>query len=184
MNIPNGLTLFRVLLIPIFVLVYYLPWPWAHFVSAVIFALAAVTDWFDGYLARKLKQMSAFGRFLDPVADKLIIAVALVLIVGNYQHIQILLTIPAAIIIGREIVVSALREWMAEIGKQTSVAVSFLGKVKTTVQMIAVTGLLAELPGALGYLSIVASLILLWIAAFLTLWSMVMYLIAAYRVLV
>jgi len=181
MNTPNILTLLRVALIPIFVLVFYLPWKGAHILSALIFTIAAITDWLDGYLARTLQQTSAFGKFLDPVADKLMVAVALVLIVGQYQgEFEVTLAIPAAIIVGREIVISALREWMAEIGKSRSVAVSFLGKVKTTFQMLALILLLAQpvrfFQGALINIGI----LLLWLAAILTLWSMVIYLRAAY----
>ena len=184
MNIPNILTVIRVLLIPIFVAIFYLPWEGAHLTAAIIFTLAALTDWFDGYLARRLNQLSAFGRFLDPVADKLMVAVALVLIVGQYQgQFEITLEIPAAIIIGREIVISALREWMAELGQSKSVAVSFLGKIKTTFQMLALILLLAEPLHALNGLLINIGILLLWIAAVLTLWSMVMYLKNARRIL-
>jgi CDP-diacylglycerol--glycerol-3-phosphate 3-phosphatidyltransferase len=182
MNVPNLLTLIRVGLIPIFVIVFYLPWKGAHILSALIFTLAAVTDWLDGYLARVLKQTSAFGKFLDPVADKLMVAVALVLIVGQYQgEFEITLAIPAAIIVGREIVISALREWMAEIGKSRSVAVSFLGKVKTTFQMIALIILLAQPVHFFQGILINLGILLLWLAALLTLWSMVIYLRAAHQ---
>ena len=116
MNIPNLLTVLRVLLIPVFILLFYLPFDWSYWAASGIFALAAVTDWFDGYLARRLEQSTPFGAFLDPVADKLMVAVALVLLVE--EHANIWLTLPAAIIIGREIVVSALREWMAELGER------------------------------------------------------------------
>src|SRR3990167_3751708 len=116
MKIPNLVTLSRIFLIPIFILVFYLPFSWSHLASAIIFALAALTDWLDGYLARRLSQTSAFGAFLDPVADKLLVAFALVLIVGH-RHIPAL-ALPAAIIVGREIMISALREWMAEVGKR------------------------------------------------------------------
>ncbi|HEV2613882.1 MAG TPA: CDP-diacylglycerol--glycerol-3-phosphate 3-phosphatidyltransferase [Gammaproteobacteria bacterium] len=182
MNIPNILTWIRVALIPIFVVVFYLPWIGAHFLAALIFALGAITDWLDGYLARALNQASAFGKFLDPVADKLMVAVALVLIVGQYQgQFEITLEIPAAIIIGREIVISALREWMAEIGKSKSVAVSYLGKIKTTVQMLSLILLLAEPIRLFDGLLINIGITLLWLAAGLTLWSMIIYLRAAHR---
>lgn len=181
MNTPNLLTLLRVGLIPIFVIVFYFPWKGAHILSALIFTLAAITDWLDGYLARVLKQTSAFGKFLDPVADKLMVAVALVLIVGQYQgEFEVTLSIPAAIIVGREIVISALREWMAEIGKSRSVAVSFLGKIKTTFQMLALIILLAQPIHLFHGTLINIGILLLWLAAFLTLWSMVIYLRAAY----
>jgi len=182
MNVPNLLTWIRVALIPIFVGVFYLPWIGAHFCAALIFTVAAITDWLDGYFARVLNQASAFGKFLDPVADKLMVAVALVLIVGQYQgQFEITLEIPAAIIIGREIVISALREWMAEIGKSRSVAVSYLGKVKTTFQMLALILLLAEPIRLFNGLLINVGIVLLWLAAGLTLWSMIIYLRAAHR---
>jgi CDP-diacylglycerol---glycerol-3-phosphate 3-phosphatidyltransferase len=183
-NIPNYLTLLRVGLIPIFFIVFYMPWHFAHGLSAAIFALAAITDWLDGYLARSLGQVSAFGRFLDPVADKLIVAVALVLMVGQYQgEFQVSLSVPAAIIVGREIVISALREWMAELGKSRSIAVSFLGKVKTAFQMVALVLLLAQPTNLFNGLLINLGITLLWLAAMLTLWSMVIYMRAAYRAL-
>lgn len=181
MNIPNILTLLRVALIPIFMVVFYLPWSGAHIASALIFMLAAMTDMLDGYLARTLHQTSAFGKFLDPVADKLMVAVALVLIVGEYQgKFNVTLTIPAAIIVCREIVISALREWMAEAGKSRSVAVSFLGKIKTAFQMGALTLLLAEIVAYNGLL-INAGIVLLWLSAALTIWSMIIYLRAAHK---
>jgi CDP-diacylglycerol--glycerol-3-phosphate 3-phosphatidyltransferase len=173
MNVPNLLTLLRLLLVPIVVVLYYLPIELAHVLATVLFALAAVTDWLDGYLARNLKQMTKFGAFLDPVADKLMIAVALVLVVGELR--LPFLAIPAAIIVGREIVVSALREWMAEIGKRTSLAVSMVAKIKTLAQMTALILLMLYRPGDSILLQISGSL-LLYIAAALTLWSMVMYL--------
>ena len=134
-NLPNLLTLLRIILIPVFIVVFYVPFEWAHVAAAIIFALASFTDWLDGYLARKLKQMSPFGAFLDPVADKLLVATSLLLLVGGRDINYI--TLPAIIIVGREIVISALREWMAEIGSRASVTVSYIGKVKTTVQMVA-----------------------------------------------
>lgn len=176
-NLPNLLTLSRVILIPVIVFVYYLvnPTDYGHFLAAIIFALASATDWLDGYLARKLNQMTPLGAFLDPVADKVIVAVALAMLVETYA--EPLLTVPAMVIISREIVISALREWMAEMGKRASVAVSFLGKVKTTCQMISITGLLAfSLGTPLAY----ASLTLLYVAAVLTLWSMIIYIKAAW----
>ena len=127
MNIPNILTTLRIALIPCIVIVYYLPYKWSLFGASSIFALAAATDWLDGYLARRLNQSTAFGAFLDPVADKLMVSVALVMLVESYSEPY--LTIPAVIIIGREIVISALREWMAELGKRASIAVSIIGKL-------------------------------------------------------
>jgi len=176
-NIPNLITLFRLILIPIFVAVYYIPGYWGNILAAIIFLLAGITDWLDGYLARKLNQMSKFGAFFDPVADKLMVAFALVLLVSD-QNLPYL-AIPAAVIVCREIAVSALREWMAELGKRTSVAVSFIGKVKTAVQMIAIVLLLACNPLHAGLL-MVAGYVALYAAALLTLWSMIVYLMAAW----
>ncbi|MDC3332930.1 CDP-diacylglycerol--glycerol-3-phosphate 3-phosphatidyltransferase [bacterium] len=177
MNIPNAITLFRVALIPVFVLVFYLPYHWSFFASAIIFAFAGATDWLDGYLARKLDQGTAFGAFLDPVADKLMVAIALVLLVERFSLWWF--TIPAMIIIGREIVISALREWMAELGSRSSVAVSFLGKIKTTAQIAAIIALLATDSSSSDPLYM-AGLVLLYVAAILTIWSMVIYLKAAW----
>jgi len=140
-NIPNALTVLRICMIPVLVVVFYLPFQNHLLVAAVIFAVAAITDWVDGYLARKLGQTTAFGAFLDPVADKLMVAVALVLLVE--RHDTVLFTLAACVIIGREIVISALREWMAELGARTSVAVSYVGKVNTAFQLVAINGLLA-----------------------------------------
>ncbi|WP_353569998.1 CDP-diacylglycerol--glycerol-3-phosphate 3-phosphatidyltransferase [Candidatus Albibeggiatoa sp. nov. BB20] len=173
MNIPNILTLIRVVFIPILVAVYYLPFANATVWATAIFALAAITDWFDGYLARKWQQTSAFGAFLDPVADKLIVSVALILLVQTYDSIWI--TIAAAIIISREIVISALREWMAELGLRSKVAVSFIGKLKTTAQMLALVLLMYQQPIA-GIDLYWAGMICLGLAALLTLWSMYLYL--------
>jgi CDP-diacylglycerol--glycerol-3-phosphate 3-phosphatidyltransferase len=177
MNIPNLLTMFRLILIPVIVIVYYLPFQWVYLVTSILFIVAAVTDWFDGYLARKLGQMTPFGAFLDPVADKLIVAAALVILVE--AHASPFMTIPAVIIIGREIVISALREWMAEAGKRASVAVNMLGKLKTTMQMVAIIVLLAQAPGTENFVSN-TGLVILQVAAALTLWSMIVYLKAAW----
>lgn len=192
-NIPNILTAFRIILIPAFVPVFYLPFSWKHLITAAIFGIAALTDWLDGYLARRLDQTSAFGAFLDPVADKLMVVMALVLLVGD--HGTAWLAIPAAIIIGREIVVSALREWMAELGKRATVAVATVGKFKTIFQMVAIFIMLlgepASGPLAWDSGSLLANLALfmhviytigfglLYVAALLTLWSMIAYLYAA-----
>lgn len=175
MNLPNILTLSRIVMIPVFVAVFYLPVDWRFSVSAAIFALAGATDWLDGYLARRLNQATPFGAFLDPVADKLMVAVALTVLVE--EHHSAILTLPAVIIIGREIVISALREWMAEMGSRASVAVSYIGKIKTTAQMVAIIMLLAFPPGISWAL---VGTVLLYIAAALTLWSMVLYLRAAW----
>ncbi|EKE78003.1 CDP-diacylglycerol--glycerol-3-phosphate 3-phosphatidyltransferase [Gallaecimonas xiamenensis] len=174
MTIPNLLTLFRLLLIPIFLVVFYLPYFWAHYAAAFVFWLAAITDWLDGYLARKLQQSTPFGAFLDPVADKVMVTAALVLIVQHFQSLWI--TVPAVIMISREIVISALREWMAELGKRSHVAVSWIGKVKTTAQMLALIGLVS------GWQPFVfLGMPLLYVAVVLTLWSMISYLAAAWK---
>ena len=173
LNIPIFLTIFRVILIPFFIIAFYLPFDWAPFLTTFIFFIAGVTDWLDGYLARKWKQTTRFGAFLDPVADKVMVVTALVLIV-EYQH-TLWITIPAIIMISREIIISALREWMAELGERSKVAVSWWGKWKTTAQMLALGGLLWRYN---NYME-VAAIILLYIAAILTVWSMVQYLQAA-----
>ena len=175
-SLPNLLTLLRILLIPVFVVIFYMPFSWAHAAAAIIFATASFTDWLDGYLARRLEQISPFGAFLDPVADKLLVATSLLLLVGAKDLDYI--TIPAIVIVGREIVISALREWMAEVGRRASVTVSYIGKVKTAVQMVALVLLLAFYPstsywGVLGF-------VLLYLAAILTIWSMVIYISIAW----
>ena len=176
MNIPNLLTVLRVLLIPVFILLFYLPFSWSYWAASGVFACAAATDWLDGYLARRLEQSTPFGAFLDPVADKLMVAVALVLLVA--EHTNLWLTLPAVIIIGREIVVSALREWMAELGARAHVAVSNLAKWKTAAQMVALIVLLANPPTFTAW--VILGYVLLVISAVLTLWSMVQYLMAAW----
>jgi CDP-diacylglycerol--glycerol-3-phosphate 3-phosphatidyltransferase len=181
MFLPNYLTILRIILVPILVIAFYLPIDHYHWLAAGVFALAAVTDWLDGWLARNLGQTSKFGAFLDPVADKLIVAVSLVLLVSELPY----LAIPSAIIIGREIIVSALREWMAELGKRTSIAVSYIAKIKTALQMIAIIFLLLlqkELFGVQFNYTVIGGIgyVALYIAAFLTLWSMVLYLRAAW----
>lgn len=176
-NIPIVLTILRILLIPVLVVVFYTPFHNHSLVAAAIFGVAAVTDWFDGYLARRLGQTTPFGAFLDPVADKLMVAIALVLLVE--RHDTLLFTLAACVIIGREIVVSALREWMAELGERTSVAVSYIGKVKTVFQMIAIAGLLAIDPSRDESWLLAVCYLILYTAAVLTLWSMVVYLQAA-----
>ena len=183
LNIPNILTLARIGLIPVFLAVAY--WPPAmgmaehdtdmtrHVILTAIFVVAAVTDWFDGYLARTLNQTSAFGRFLDPVADKLMVAAALIVLVQWQPSIS--MAFAAIVIISREITVSALREWMAELGARTNVAVSTVGKYKTAFQMIALSVFLLNWQplDTLAYL-------LLYTAVILTLWSMFIYLKAAW----
>lgn len=175
LNIPNILTILRVALIPVLMVLAYLPYDWRFVASAVVFLVAAVTDWFDGYLARRLNQTSAFGRFLDPVADKLMVAAALIILV-EWHHDRILVVISAIVIVSREITISALREWMAELGKRASVAVSFMGKLKTTLQMTSITVLLVNHE----LLNLYVGFPLLIVAAALTLWSMVIYLRAAW----
>ncbi|GEN22300.1 CDP-diacylglycerol--glycerol-3-phosphate 3-phosphatidyltransferase [Halomonas cupida] len=175
MNIPNLLTLARIVFIPLLVVLFYLPFSWSMPVAAALFALASITDWLDGYLARRWDQSTPFGAFLDPVADKLMVVVALALLIEDYDAMW--LTLPALVIIGREIVISALREWMAEMGKRGSVAVSWIGKVKTTLQMVALLLLLA-FPA--GHLIAELGVVILYVAALLTLSSMIQYLRAAW----
>ena len=177
MNIPNILTLLRLLLIPVIVVVHYLPFQWTYLIAAAVFMVASVTDWFDGYLARRLNQTTPFGAFLDPVADKVMVAVALAILIEKFD--SPMMTVPGLIIIGREIVISALREWMAELGKRTSVAVSFIGKLKTAAQMGSITFLLLAKEMGQGLVGMVG-LILLLVAAVLTIWSMFVYLKAAW----
>ncbi len=173
---PNLLTLLRIVLIPVLVMVFYLPFKFAYVSAASIFALASFTDWLDGYLARRLQMMSPFGAFLDPVADKLLVSTSLLLLVGanNIQYI----TIPAIVIVGREIVISALREWMAEIGRRASVTVGYVGKIKTFLQMIALFLLLAF--NSLDSWGGIFGFVLLYVAAILTIWSMIIYLAIAW----
>ncbi|MGR3808148.1 CDP-diacylglycerol--glycerol-3-phosphate 3-phosphatidyltransferase [Pasteurella testudinis DSM 23072] len=172
-NTPTFLTLFRVVLIPFFIVCFYLPFKWAPFLTALLFLIAAITDWFDGFLARRWNQTTRFGAFLDPVADKVMVAAALVLVVQHYHSFWV--TIPAIVMISREIIISALREWMAEIGDRNKVAVSWWGKVKTTAQMISLIGLLWRYNPLMEQVATVA----LYLAAILTVWSMVQYLNAA-----
>ncbi|MCZ6619632.1 MAG: CDP-diacylglycerol--glycerol-3-phosphate 3-phosphatidyltransferase [Gammaproteobacteria bacterium] len=180
MNLPNLLTMARILLVPIFVVVYIVPGPSTYLIASALFSLAAFTDWLDGYLARRLNQTTRFGAFLDPVADKLIVVTALVLLIGH--HSSIWLTLPGIIIVGREIVISALREWMAEMNRRGIVAVTWLGRVKTTFQMIAVVVLLAN-PPILERPWVIIGYTLLYVAAVMTLWSMGIYLKAAWPTL-
>lgn len=176
LNIPNSLTLLRIALLPVFVVVFYLPTGWGRTAAAVIFTLAAVTDWLDGYLARRLGQTSKLGEFLDPVADKLMVAVVLVLLLE--AHPTPWLALPAAVIIGREITISALREWMAELGERKRVAVSAFGKFKTIAQMVALIMMVYH-DTLLGLPMYNIGFALLYVAAILTIWSMSLYLLAA-----
>ena len=182
LNIPNIITLFRIALIPVFIGVYYVPEAsislhYKHVIGTFIFWLASITDYLDGYLARKLNQHSAFGAFLDPVADKLMVTAALILLVsfGQLDPFWHLDSVIAFIIIGREIAISALREWMAKLGESKSTAVSMLGKVKTTFQMLAIMFLLYQ-ERLLGVDTALVGTWLIYFAAALTLWSMVYYL--------
>lgn len=177
MNLPTLLTLLRIVMLPVIVVVFYLPYPWARPAAAIIFILAAFTDWLDGYLARLWKQESRFGAFLDPVADKLMVATVLILLVEFDQSPW--LTVPAIIIIGREITISALREWMAEMGQRGRVAVGWLGKVKTTLQMVSLA-LLLYLNDIGPIPTYQVGLVALYVAAILTIWSMFDYLRAAF----
>lgn len=177
MNIPMILTLLRIFLIPIIFIFYFLPFHWAHPVAAILLALAAFTDWLDGYLARSLSQMTELGAFLDPVADKLLVAVVLVMVLD--AHLFPYLSIAAAIIIGREIAISALREWMSAIGKRAGVKVIYIAKYKTAIQMVSLVMLVWYHPGSYFWLTW-AGPILLYFAAFLTLWTMCIYLKAAW----
>ncbi|MGA7296658.1 MAG: CDP-diacylglycerol--glycerol-3-phosphate 3-phosphatidyltransferase [Rhodanobacteraceae bacterium] len=188
-SLPTWLTLFRILLLPVMVLVYYshalvdtVPLRFSNLGAAIIFSLAAFTDWLDGYLARRWNQTSDFGAFLDPVADKLMVAVTLFLLVQS--HPTELLAITAAVIVGREIGISALREWMAEMGQRTTVRVAMVGKVKTVMQMIALIVLLLEHDKdaeLLRYWRVGESLLV--VAAILTIWSGLIYLKAAWPTL-
>jgi cardiolipin synthase len=176
-NLPNFLTWMRILAIPLFVGIFYFPPAWLSYsdqnlFAAIIFTGAAITDWMDGYLARVLNQTSAFGAFLDPVADKLMVAAALIVLV----YLGRLDALIALIIIGREITISALREWMAKIGKSKNIGVSFLGKVKTVSQMAAVPLLLYHDNIGKNFNAQEVGTWLIYLAAFLTLWSMVYYL--------
>jgi CDP-diacylglycerol--glycerol-3-phosphate 3-phosphatidyltransferase/cardiolipin synthase len=184
LNIPILLTWLRIILIPLLIAVYYVPEAWVqgigrNLAATLIFVVAAVTDWLDGYLSRRWRQTSAFGAFLDPVADKLMVAAALIVLVQLGRLDAIL----AMIIIGREITISALREWMARIGAHKSVAVSMIGKIKTTAQMVAIPMLLyfAPLHGIDIYQ---AGTWLIYVAAVLTLWSMGYYMRMAWPYLI
>jgi len=191
LTIPTWLTLLRILLIPVLVAVFYMPSQWTNFASALVFVLAALTDWLDGWIARRFHQYSAFGAFLDPVADKLMVAVALFLIVQG--HPTPWMAFWAAVIVGREIAVSALREWMAELGQRATVKVATIGKVKTIAQMVALTCLLYSInpryplqPGTGIWMGAPVFHVGDWLlgaAALLTLWSGLAYLRAAWPVL-
>ncbi len=188
-TIPNQITFFRILLIPFFIFVFYLPVSWHHFGAAFIFCLASISDALDGYLARRLKQSTAFGAFIDPVADKLMVAAALIIIVQDYQNIWI--TVAAFLMIGREIFISAIREFMSSHGQRDAVAVSNLGKLKTAAQMLSLIGLIwrpdYDIPliifdfPQVWFMNLAYGLY--FIATILTVWSMVQYYMIAWPVL-
>ncbi len=180
MNLPNLLTLVRIALVPVLVVTFLLPWKWSYLLGAGVFALASITDWLDGYLARRWQQTSQFGAFLDPVADKLIVVSALVMLVG--AHANVWMSVAAVVIVGREVAISALREWMADMQRKGLVAVSWVGKAKTAVQMVAILVLLAH-PADFSLALVWVGYGLLYVATVLTLWSMVAYLRAAWPTL-
>ncbi|MGW8227992.1 MAG: CDP-diacylglycerol--glycerol-3-phosphate 3-phosphatidyltransferase [Gammaproteobacteria bacterium] len=178
MTLPTKLTLLRIGMIPVFILLFYIPlFGIKNYLLTGLFILAGLTDWFDGYLARRMGMQSDFGAFLDPVADKLMVSMILVLLVS--AHPGWLLALPATIIIGRELTISAVREWMANVGERTKVAVSIIGKFKTTAQMIAIGFLLFEKPIG-NFPTLEIGYVLLYLSALLTLWSMFLYLQAAW----
>ena len=184
-NIPNCLTVFRVAAIPLIVMAYYSDLEYRHWVAGLLFAAAGVSDALDGFLARKWNQTSKMGAFLDPVADKLLVSMTLLIVVSNPLIRQdvlspILFTLVVMIIISREILVSALREWMAELGKRSNVAVSSVGKYKTGFQMTAIGCLIFAKP-LLGLPTLLIGELCLYVAGVLTIWSMTLYLHAAYR---
>lgn len=181
MNLPNTLSLTRLAAVPLLVVAYLLPVEWSGMLAAGIFALASLTDLLDGYLARRLGQESPLGAFLDPVADKVLTATALVLLIGGYGTLW--MTLPGVIIIGREVLVSALREWMAEVNRRGIVRVTWLGKVKTGMQMLAIVVLLFSEPRLESTMSLVGYALLV-VAVVFTLWSMLQYLRAAWPTLV
>ncbi|GAB2578839.1 CDP-diacylglycerol--glycerol-3-phosphate 3-phosphatidyltransferase [Dyella jejuensis] len=185
-NLPTWLTLFRVALLPVMVLVFYLPFRGHNLTAAVVFTLAGITDWLDGYLARRLNMTSKFGAFLDPVADKLMVAVTLFMLVASHRGdwSGIVMAITSAIIVGREISISALREWMAEIGMRATVRVAFLGKLKTVMQMVALIVLIMQHEKEAEALRLYhIGEALLVIAGVLTIWSGMHYLRAAWPAL-
>ncbi|VAY02310.1 CDP-diacylglycerol--glycerol-3-phosphate 3-phosphatidyltransferase [Arsenophonus endosymbiont of Aleurodicus dispersus] len=175
LNIPTWLTIFRIILIPFFILFFYIPFYWAHFICAFLFIIAALTDWLDGFLARLWQQTTKFGTFLDPVADKIMVITALVLVTEYYHSWWG--TLPTVTMIAREIIISSLREWMARVGTRSCIVVSWIGKFKTTTQMISLVGLLWH-PNI--QIEIIA-IILLYFSAILTFWSMFKYLSRAWK---
>ncbi|OOG37590.1 CDP-diacylglycerol--glycerol-3-phosphate 3-phosphatidyltransferase [Rhodanobacter sp. C06] len=185
-NLPTWLTLFRVALLPVMVLVFYLPFHGHNITAAIVFVLAAVTDWLDGFLARRMNLTSAFGAFLDPVADKLMVAVTLFLLVESHPEgwSSIVMAVTAAVIVGREISISALREWMAEVGMRATVKVAFIGKLKTVMQIVALVVLIVQHEKEATALRLYhIGEALLVIAGVLTIWSGLYYLHAAWPTL-
>ena len=185
MTAPMILTLLRIALVPVLIIFFYIPYSWSNIASAIVFVSAAMTDWLDGYLARKMKLLSSFGAFLDPVADKLMVATALVILIQKPPELflhPVVFTVAAAVIIGREIVISALREWMAEMGEGGRVTVSSVGKLKTIFQMTAISLLLIREDVFTIPVALIGEL-LLYLAAGLTLWSMWVYLHSAWPVM-
>jgi CDP-diacylglycerol--glycerol-3-phosphate 3-phosphatidyltransferase len=179
-TLPTVITLFRVALIPLFAVVFYLPFSWANVAATSIFFVASVSDWVDGYLARIMKQESSFGAFLDPVADKLMVVVIIILLVE--AHPSIYMVLPAVIIVAREISISALREWMAQLGSSATLQVSFVGKAKTVAQMLALGFMIFSEP-LMGLPIFDIGLLLFYWAAFLTIISMIIYLRSAWPVI-
>lgn len=179
-TLPTAVTLFRIALIPLFVIVFYLPFSWANVAATSIFAIASLSDWVDGYLARSMQLESSFGAFLDPVADKLMVVVIIVLLVE--AHPSIYMTLPSIVIVAREISISALREWMAQLGSSATVKVSFVGKAKTVSQMFALGFMIFSEP-FMGLPTFEFGLVIYYIAATLTIASMVIYLRAAWPVI-
>lgn len=179
-TLPTAITLFRIALLPLFVLVFYLPFSWSNIAATVIFALASFSDWVDGYLARSMQLETSFGAFLDPVADKLMVVVVIVLLVEANPSIYVAL--PSIVIVAREISVSALREWMAQLGASTTVRVSFVGKTKTVAQMMALGFMIFSEP-FLGLPIFQIGLVIYYFAALLTFVSMIIYLRAAWPVI-
>ncbi len=178
LTLPTMITLFRIILIPVLVLFFYLPYHWSNLACVIVFSLAGLTDWLDGYLARAMNLTSDLGAFLDPVADKLMVATSLVLLTQlhsrDYTASSIAFAISAAVIIGREISISALREWLAMMGESSKVKVTFFGKLKTVMQMLAIGFLLYREPLWIFPVQVIGEW-LLYIAAVLTIWSMVIY---------
>jgi CDP-diacylglycerol--glycerol-3-phosphate 3-phosphatidyltransferase len=179
-TLPTAITLFRIALIPLFIVVFYLPFSWVNVAATSIFFVASVSDWVDGYLARMMQQESSFGAFLDPVADKLMVVVVIILLVE--AHPSIYIALPSVIIVAREISISALREWMAQLGSSTTLQVSFIGKTKTVAQMLALGFMIFAEP-LMGLPIFAIGISIYYFAALLTIASMIIYLRAAWPVI-